>query len=131
MRKMLTVALFIAVSASSLLAKSGTNVTGTWTGEVRDQMGGTGKVRFVLRQDGDQVSGTAGPVERQNPGHVHDAKLDGNHLTLSADDTDDKSGVTLTYNFDLAVANDQMQGKAYGRSGDRTWILDISLTRDK
>jgi hypothetical protein len=131
MRKMLTVALFIAVSASSLLAKSGTNATGTWTGEVRDQMGGTGKVRFVLRQDGDQVSGTAGPVEKQNPGRVHDAKLDGNHLTLSADDTDGKSGVTLTYNFDLAVANDQMQGKAYGRSGDRTWILDISLTRDK
>jgi len=131
MRKTLSVALWIAAAVSLLLAKSGMNVTGSWTGEVRDQEGGTGKVRFVLMQEGEQISGTAGPVEKQNPGRVHDAKLDGNHLTLSADDTDGKSGVTLTYNFDLAVANDQMQGKAYGRSGDRTWILDISLTRDK
>jgi hypothetical protein len=131
MRKTLSVALFIAVAVSLLLAKSGMNVTGSWTGEVRDQEGGTGKVRFVLVQEGDQISGTAGPVEKQNPGHVHDAKLDGTHLTLSADDTDDKSGLTSTYSFDLTVANDQMQGQAYGRSGDRTWTLDISLTRDK
>jgi hypothetical protein len=131
MRKTLSVALFIAVALSLLLAKSGINVTGTWTGEVRDQEGGTGKVRFVLVQERDQISGTAGPVEKQNPGHVHDAKLDGNHLTLSADDTDDKSGLTSTYSFDLTVANDQMQGNVYGRSGDRTWTLHISLTRDK
>jgi hypothetical protein len=131
MRKTLSVALFIAVAVSLLLAKSGMNVTGTWTGEVRDQEGGTGKVRFVLVQEGGQISGTAGPVEKQNPGHVHDAKLDGNHLTLSADDTDDKSGLTSTYSFDLTVADDQMQGKAYGRSGDRTWTLGISLTRGK
>jgi hypothetical protein len=131
MGKTLSVALFIAVSVSLLLAESGLNVTGTWTGEVKDQEGGTGKVRFVLRQEGDQISGTAGPVEKPNPGPVHDAKLDGNHLTLSADDTDDKSGQTLTYSFDLTVVNDQMQGKAYGRSGGRTWTLVISLTRDK
>ena len=131
MRKTLSVALFIAVAVSLLPAKSGMNATGSWTGEVRDQEGGTGKVRFVLMQEGEQISGTAGPVEKQNPPHVRDAKLDGNHLTLSADDTDDKSGLRSTYSFDLTVANDQMQGKAYGRSGDRTWTLDISLTRDK
>jgi hypothetical protein len=62
---------------------------------------------------------------------VYDAKLDGNHLTLSADDTDDKTGLTLTYSFDLTIAHDQMQGKANGRSGDRTWTLDISMTREK
>lgn len=131
MRKTLSVALFIVVSASLLLAESGINVTGTWTGEVRDQQGGTGRVRLMLRQEGEQISGTAGPAEKQNPGHVDDAKLDGNHLTLSADDTDDKSERRLTYSFDLTVANNQMQGKVYGRSGDRTWTLDISLTRDK
>ena len=83
MRKTLSVALFIAVSASLLLTESRINVTGTWTGEVRDQEGGTGRVRLMLRQEGDQISGTAGPAEKQNPGHVHDAKLDGNHLTGS------------------------------------------------
>jgi hypothetical protein len=131
MRKTLSVVLLIAAAVSLLLAKSGMNVTGSWTGEVRDQEGGTGKVRFVLMQEGEEISGTAGPVEKQNPPHVRDAKLDGNHLTLSADDTDDKSGLTARYSFDLSVANDHMQGKAYGRSGERTWTLDISLTRDK
>jgi hypothetical protein len=131
MRNRLSVILFIALSACLLAAKPRVDVTGAWTGEVRGQEGGTGKVRFVLRQEGDRISGTAGPIEKQNPGHVYDAKLDGNHLTLSADDTDDKTGLTLTYRFELTVANDQMQGKAYGRSGDRTWTLDISMTREK
>src|SRR5690348_10342019 len=116
MRNKLSVILFIAVSTCLLVAKPGVDVTGTWTGEVRGQEGGTGKVRFVLQQEGDRISGTAGPIEKQNPGHVYDAKLDGNRLTLSADDTDDKTGLTLTYSFDLTIAHDQMQGKANGRS---------------
>ena len=131
MRNKLSVILFIAVSTCLLVAKPGVDVAGTWTGEVRDQEGGAGRVRFVLQQEGDRISGTAGPIEKQNPGHVYDAKLDGNHLTLSADDTDDKTGLTLTYSFDLTIAHDQMQGKANGRSGDRTWTLDISMTREK
>ena len=131
MRNKLSVILFIAVSVSLVVAKPGVDVTGTWTGEIRGQEGGTGKIRFVLRQERDRISGTAGPVEKQNPGHVYDAKLDGNHLTFSAADADDKTGLTLTYSFDLTIAHDQMQGKAYGRSGDRAWTLDISVTREK
>ena len=129
MRNKLSMILFIALSACLLVAKPGVDVTGTWTGEVKGQDGGTGKVRFVLRQEGDQISGTPGPLEKQNP--VYDARLDGNRLTLAADDTDDKTGLKLTYTFDLTIANDEMQGKAYGHSGDRTWTLDISMTRGK
>ena len=131
MRNKLGLALFIAVSACLLMAKPGIDVNGTWTGEVRGQEGGTGKVRFVLLQEGDRISGTAGPLEKQNPGHIYDAKLEGTHLTFAADDTDETEGVTLTYRFDLTVANSQMQGKAHGRSGDRSWTLDISMTREK
>ena len=47
-----------------------------------------------------------------------------------ADDSDD-SGLKLTYHFDLTVSGDHMQGKAYGRSGDRSWTLDISANRQK
>jgi len=131
MRNKLSLALFIAVSACWLAAKPGTDVTGTWTGEVRGQDGGTGKVRFVLRQEGDRISGTAGPLEKQDPGRVYDARLEGSHLTFAADDTDESAGLTLTYRFDLTVTNDQMQGKAHGRSGDRSWTLEISMTREK
>jgi hypothetical protein len=130
MRNKLSVLLLITASACLLVASSGIDVTGTWTGEVRGQDGGTGKVRFVLRQEGDRISGTAGPIDKQNPGHVYGAKLEGSHLIFAADDADD-TGLTLTYQFDLSVANDQMQGKAHGRSGDKSWTLDISMTREK
>ena len=131
MRNKLNMALFIAASACLLMAKPGIDVNGTWTGEVRGQEGGTGKVRFVLQQEGDRISGTAGPLEKENRGRIYDAKLDGSHLTFAADDTDETEGLTLTYHFDLTVTNGQMQGKAHGRSGGRSWTLDISMTREK
>jgi hypothetical protein len=126
------IAIWIVLASTCLLvAKAGTNLTGIWTGEVRGQEGGTGKVRFVLQQEGDRISGTAGPEEKQNPGHIYDATLEGDHLTFAADDTDESTGLSLTYHFDLTVGNDQMQGKAHGRSGDRSWTLDIAMTRGK
>lgn len=131
MRNKLGLALFIAASACLLMAKPGIDLNGTWTGEVRGQEGGIGKVRFVLLQEGDRISGTAGPFEKQNPGHIYDAKLEGSHLTFAADDTDETEGLKLTYHFDLNVTNGQMIGKAHGRSGDRSWTLDISMTREK
>jgi hypothetical protein len=125
-------AIWIVLASTCLLAsKGGTNLTGAWTGEVRGQEGGTGKVRFMLQQEGDRISGTAGPVDKQNPGHIYDAKLDGDHLTFSSDDTDESTGLSLTYHFDLTVEKDQMKGKAHGRSGDRSWTLDIAMTREK
>ena len=129
MRNKSSVALFIVISACLLIAKAGIDATGNWTGELRGKEGGTGKVRFVLRQEGDRISGTAGPVEKQN--RIYGAKLEGSHLTFAADDTDEETGLTLTYQFDLTVTNDQMQGKAHGNSGDRSWTFDLSVTRDK
>src|ERR1035438_8598401 len=91
-----------------------------------------GSVRFVLKQEGNRISGTAGPVDEKNPGQVYDGKLDGNHLMFASDDTaKDGSGLSLTYNFDLTITGDHMQGKAHGHSGNRSWTLDISLTRQK
>jgi len=131
MRNNLIIALLSAVSACLLAAKPAIDVNGTWTGEVRGQEGGIGNVRFVLQQDGDRISGTAGPLEKANPGRIYDGKLDGNHLTFAADDTDDTEGITFTYHFDLTVTNSGMRGKAHGRSGDRSWTLDVSMTREK
>ena len=124
------VSIFLA-STCLLAANAGTNLTGIWTGEVRGQDGGTGKVHFMLQQEGDRISGTAGPLDKQNPGHIYDAKLDGDHLTFAAADRDESTGLSLTYQFDLTVGKDQMRGKAHGRSGDRSWTLDIAMSREK
>jgi hypothetical protein len=129
MRKTYSV-IFIAATACLLSAQPAADVTGAWAAQLRGQEGGTGAVRIVLKQTGDQISGTAGPSEKQNPPQIYDGKLEGNHLTFAADDSDD-SGLKLTYHFDFTVSGDHMQGKAYGRSGDKTWALDISADRQK
>lgn len=130
MKRNWTVVLFTVFATCGLLARPAIDVSGTWTGKLQDQEGGTGAVRFVLHQEGDRISGTAGPIERPDPPRVHDAKLEGNHLTFAADDADD-SGLTLTYHFDLTLTNDRMQGKAQGHSRDRSWTLDVSVTRER
>ena len=131
MRTELAMALFVAAALPILSASPATNLTGTWTGEIKGQDGGTGQVRVVLRQDGGTISGTAGPIDKQNPGRIYDANLEGEHLTFAADDADETTGLKLTYHFDITVTGDRMQGTAHGRSGDRSWTLDINLAREK
>ena len=131
MRTKLAMALFATATVSILSASPATNLTGNWTGEVKGRDGGTGQVRVVLRQDGGTISGTAGPIDKKNPGRIYDANLQGEHLTFAADDTDETTGLKLTYRFDITVIGDRMQGTAHGRSGDRSWTLDIALAREK
>jgi hypothetical protein len=130
MRNTHRVICFIAVTVCLLSAQPAADVTGAWAGQLRGQEGGTGAVRIVLRQTGDQISGTAGPSQKQNPPQIYDGKLEGSHLTFAADDSDD-GGLKLTYHFDFTVNGDHMQGKAYGRSGDRSWVLEVSADRQK
>lgn len=130
MRKTWTVILFIAATACWLNASPALDVAGTWSGGISAQDGGRGTVRFVLKQAGDQISGTAGPSDKLNPPQIYDGKLQGNHLTFAADDADD-TGLKLTYHFDLTVTGDQIKGKANGRSGDRSWVMDVSVTRQQ
>jgi hypothetical protein len=128
MKRKLPLLFLAAASAYVLAANGGVDVTGNWMGEVKDADGGTGRVRVVLQQNGDQITGTAGPVEAQN--HIYDAKLEGTHLTFAVDDTDD-NGLKLTYRLDVTVSNDHMEGKAHGKSAEKSWTLDISLAREK
>jgi uncharacterized protein (DUF2147 family) len=130
MRKTYSLIGFMAATAGLLSAQPAADVSGAWAGQLRGQGGGTGAVRIVLKQTGNQISGTAGPSEKQNPPQIYDGKLEGNHLTFAADDSDD-SGLKLTYHFDFTVSGDHMQGKAHGQSGDKSWVLDISADRQK
>lgn len=119
------------LTAASLLAMPAVDINGNWVGDLRSEDGGTGKVRITLLQDGERISGTAGPVDRQDPPQVYDTKLEGNHLTFAVDDADQDAGAKLTYRFDLIVDGNRMHGKAHGHSGGKAWTLDISATREK
>jgi hypothetical protein len=130
MRKTWSVLLFMIAAACLLNASPGVDVSGTWNGEISSQDGGRGAVRLELKQAGDQVTGGAGPSDKRTLPQIYDGKLQGNHLTFSAAAADD-SGLKLTYHFDLTVTGDHIQGKADGRSGDHSWTMDLSATREK
>jgi len=130
MRTIRIVFLFMVAAACWLNASAGVDVSGTWNGEISSQDGGKGSVRLELKQAGEQITGGAGPSDKRTLPQIYDGKLQGNHLTFSADDADD-SGLKLTYHFDLTVTGDHIQGKADGRSGDHSWSMDLSATREK
>jgi hypothetical protein len=130
MRKTWSVLLFMVAAACLLNASPATDVSGTWNGEISAQDGGKGMIRLELKQAGEQITGGAGPSDKRTLPQIYDGKLQGNHLTFSADDADD-SGLQLTYHFDLTVTGDHIQGKADGRSGDHSWTMDLSATRVK
>ena len=129
MRKTWAVILLL-VTTCLATASAKVGVSGSWIGEISGQDGGKGSIRFVLKQAGGQVLGTAGPSDKQKPPQIYDGILQGNHLSFAADDIDE-DGLKLIYHFDLTVAEDRIVGKAQGRSGDRWWTLDVSMTRDK
>ncbi len=122
--------ILILAAAGALYASPAADVSGTWEGVLTDPEGHTGNVRFVLKQADGQITGNAGPSEKQTLPAIYDGKLDGSHLTFSVDDHDD-NGLQLTYRMDLTVIGDRLVGKANGRSGDRSWIANLRLKRQK
>jgi hypothetical protein len=67
---------FVALAATTLVA---TDATGTWTGTLTPTDGQSHPARLVLKQDGEKLTGTAGPDENeQRPiqnGSVRDGVL--------------------------------------------------------
>jgi hypothetical protein len=74
--------------------------------EIKGQRVGTGKVRFVLRGGETESQERRAPTKAE-PGHVMTPTT--GIISLSPPPiADDKTGLTLTYSFDLTIAYDQM-----------------------
>jgi hypothetical protein len=122
-----------------LLAMSGMSaatVAGTWSGGVEQKTndGRTGRMSMLveLKQDGDRVSGTAGP-DNSNQAPIQDARLDGQHLTFSVTlPPPPGSDAGPTWKFDLTVSGNRMEGRSEGTMGARSLgITQVVLTRQK
>jgi hypothetical protein len=73
--------LLIALAAVTLVAA---DATGTWTGTLTKSDGQGGTARLILKQDGDKLTGTAGPDENeQHP--ILNGKVEKDSLTFELD----------------------------------------------
>lgn len=94
---------FLLVAAIGLMALAAGDATGTWSGTIQyDDQDHTGPAHLVLKQEGETVSGSAGP----NAGKqfaITEGKITAGRLTFEIADQGMK--------FDLKQEGDQISGR--------------------
>lgn len=115
MRKTLLAILLFATSALAA------DLTGNWSGEGVNN-GETHPLYFVLKQDGNALSGTVGPdAGRQLP--FKDGKVDGNKIVFEV------TGGKGVMHFELQADGDAMKGTIEFRSDEGTQSATVNLKR--
>ena len=103
---------------------SAADLTGKWSGTVdlkQDGEAQTIPVIMVVKQEGNKLTGTAGPEEDQH--EIQNGLVDGDKVTMQVDGGDD------TFYLELTVAGDEMTGAVKrGQDGEK---MKISLKRVK
>jgi hypothetical protein len=113
-----------------LLILTSNNLTGVWTGEMKDAEGGSGGAYLQLTQDGARVSGSTG-ASKDHAWPIRDAMFADDRLTFHVTSTDPESKEKSEWAFDPKVEGDRMTGTAEGKQEDRSWKTDLQLTRQK
>ena len=120
-----------ALAFAALLIFASNNLTGVWTGEMKDaEGGGIGNAYLQLTQDGTQIIGSTG-ASKDHSWPIKNAMVADDHLTFDVTSTDPESNEKSEWSFDLKVEGDHMTGTAEGRQEDRTWKAALQLTRQK
>jgi len=121
---MKSILLSLLLLAAATFALSATDLTGKWSGTVdlkQDGEAQTIPVIMIVKQDGDKITGTAGPEDEQHP--IQNGKIDGNKVTMEVD-----SGEALYY-LELEVDGDQITGNV--KQGSDGESMKIVLKRVK
>jgi hypothetical protein len=119
-----------ALAFTALLIFASNNLTGVWTGEMKDAEGGSGGAYLQLTQDGTHITGLTGP-SKDHSWPIKDALYADGHLTFHVTSSDPESKEKSEWSFDLKVEGDRMTGTAEGKQEDRSWKADLQLTRQK
>lgn len=104
------------------------NVTGRWTGTFT-MIGADGQTKdsgalLVLKQEGSQITGTAGPTEDEQY-TIQNGKIEGNKLTLDVAHGDHP------IHLELVVAEDRIQGDARGSGEEGEFRAKLDVKRAK
>jgi hypothetical protein len=119
---------FLALTAFLLF--SAINLTGTWTGEIKDTEGGGAGAYLQLTQEGAHINGVTG-ASKEHSWPIKNAIFANDQLTFTATSTDPESGAQSKWIFDLKVDGDRMTGTAEGSREGHSWKLNVALTRQK
>jgi hypothetical protein len=111
----------IAVLLLAAIALMAADATGTWSGTIKyDDRDHTGPAHIVLKQEGEKVTGTAGPSAEEQFA-IADGKFAGGHLTFEI--------AAQGMKFDLKQEGDQISGKIVRSHEGETRTATILLKR--
>jgi len=96
-----------ALALAALLIFTSNNLTGVWTGEMKDAEGGNGSAYLQLTQDGTHITGSI-RASKDHAWPIKDATFADNHLTFHVTSTDPENKETSAWTFDLKVEGDRM-----------------------
>lgn len=130
MNKEAIVVVRYALTLAALLFFASNNLTGVWTGEMKDAEGGSGGAYLQLTQDGTHITGFTG-ASKNHVWPIKDAIFADDHLTFHVTSSDPDNKEKSEWTFDLTVDGDRMTGTAEGRQDDRSWKTNLQLTRQK
>jgi hypothetical protein len=119
-----------ALALAAFLVFSANNLTGVWTGEMKDAEGGSGGAYLQLTQDGARITGLTG-ASKDHSWPIKNAIFADDHLTFQVTSTDPDNKEKSEWDFDLKVDGDRMSGTAEGHQEDRSWKAELQLTRQK
>jgi hypothetical protein len=121
-------ACFLLLAAFALSAVADVNVTGKWSGSfnITNSNGETkdDTAFLVLKQNGQSVTGTAGPNEGEQY-DIKTGKIDGDKLALEVE----HEGAVIK--FSLVITEDRIKGDAEMSREGETAKAKIDVTRAK
>ncbi|HXA50929.1 MAG TPA: hypothetical protein VNV86_11515 [Candidatus Acidoferrum sp.] len=119
----------IALAVFALAAPPDQDLSGKWTGSFNmsspDGEAHDGGIVMTLKQNGSELTGTAGPNENdQFP--ITKGKVDGNKITLEV-----QRGEGQVIKFELAIAGDRIKGGANMSNNGETRTAKVDVGRAK
>lgn len=128
MRRLILIA---ALVVSGISAQSA-DISGRWTGEMRQKQPNGDVIRarlvFVLEQTGEGITGKGGPAEDPNS-PIRDVTLEGDRLTFTVPPTVEDGP---TWRFDLRVSGPRLEGRGQGTRGGRSLgTTDVVMNRSE
>lgn len=107
----------------------GTNVSGQWSGSfditLPDGTVKNDEALFNLKQDGEALTGTAGP-NRNKQMPISDGKINAQQVQFKVE-----QGSEISLSFDLRLEGDHLKGQAVGNMPEGKVRVEVDVVRTK
>lgn len=114
MKTLLCLCAAVMMALTPMAAHAATDVTGTWTGDMKAPDGSTGfTISFTFKQDGAKLTGTVqGP--QGDPIAISDGKIDGDKITFNVS----FNGMTISHTGIINSTGDEIKLTTKAEQGD-------------